>query len=181
MAKSVPLVLFFLLVLALAALGWQFQRSSPRIAYVDSVKLLNGYRVMAGARKAYEAKARNWQTNIDTLSSETQQAIRDFEKAAGSMTVTERKLSTERIRTKQQELRRYQQAIQEAARQEEAKGTQEVISQVNGFLEEYGQTHGYDLILVATPAGSIAYAKPGLDLTDKIVLELNEKHGKYPK
>ncbi len=168
-----------LLILATGYLLWQNQQR--HIAYVDSVKLLNGYQAMLDARKAYEAKSHKWQANIDTLSADVQRAIRGYERKAAGMTPKERALSTELLHTKQRELVNYQHAIQESAQQEDNKGTQQVVTQVNTFLERYGKAHGYDLILVATPSGSIAYAKAGLDLTEEVVKELNKEYVKTPQ
>jgi len=168
---------FVLLLTALTGfLVWQNQQR--RIAYVDSVRLLNGYQAMLDARKDYAVKSHKWQANIDTLSTDVQRAIRNYERKAGSMTGKERALSTELLHTKQKELVNYQHAIQESAQQEDTKSTQQVIIQVNTFLTRYGQQHGYDLILVATPAGSIAYAKPGLDLTEEVTTALNQEYSK---
>lgn len=165
-----------LLILALITgyLSWHVTRQS--IAYVDSTRLLNNYKAMVDARKAYNGKMRKWQANIDTLSVDVQRALHAYERKAASMTPKERALSTELLRTKQKQLVDYQRAIQESAQQEDAKSTQQVITQVNAFLERYGKAHQYDLILVATPSGSIAYAKTGLDLTNEVTDELNKEY-----
>jgi outer membrane protein len=167
-----------LLILITSYLLWQNQQQ--HVAYVDSVKLLNGYQAMLDARKAYEVKSRKWQANVDTLSADVQHAIRGYERKVASMTPKERALSTELLHNKQRELVNYQRAIQESAQQEDSKSTQQVVAQINAFLERYGKTHGYDLILVATPSGSIAYAKAGLDLTGEVVKELNKEYVKTP-
>ena len=171
-----------LLLCLLAITGylvWQTQRQ--RVAYVDSAKLLNQYQAMLDARKAYATKSKTWQANIDTLSADVQRAIRSYEHKAANMTPKERALSTELLHTKQRELVSYQRSVQESAQQEDTKGTQQVITQVNTFLERYGKEHNYDYILVATPSGTIAYAKQGLDLTQEVVKELNQEYGKIAR
>jgi len=178
MIQRIILVFVLLLTLTTSYLFWQNQQS--RLAYVDSVKLLNGYQAMLDARKAYAAKSHKWQANIDTLSADVQRAIRGYERKADTMTPKERALSTELLHTKQKELVNYQRAIQESAQQEDSKSTQQVVTQVNAFLARYGKQHGYDLILVATPSGSIAYAEPALDLTEEVIAELNKEYIKNP-
>jgi outer membrane protein len=175
------LLLLSVLFLGLAT-GYLFWQSQQRkIAYVDSVKLLDGYQAMAEARKGYAAKSRQWQANIDTLSADVHRAMREYERKSASMTSKERELSTQLLHRKQQELVTYQQAIQQSAQQEDSKSTQQVLTRVNTFLTRYGQAHQYDLILIATPAGAIAYAKPGLDLTEEVVQALNQEYGKLAK
>jgi outer membrane protein len=168
-----------LLTIITGYLSWQAQQH--RIAYVDSPKLLNGYQAMLDARKDYAIKSRTWQANVDTLSAGVQRAIRDYERKANAMTPKERNLSTELLHAKQRELINYQRAIQESAQQEDDKSTRLVVTEVNAFLERYGKAHGYELILVATPSGSIAYAKAGLDLTAEVVAQLNKEYVKHTK
>lgn len=172
------LLLFAVLLLALAV-GYLFwQRQQSHLVYVDSVKLLNGYQAMLDARKAYAAKATKWQATIDTLSTDVQRAMRDYERKASGLNPKERALSLELLQNKKKQLATYQRAIQESAQQEDTKSTQQVVSQVNAFLTRYGQQHNYDFILVATPSGSIAYAKTGLDLTDEVIAALNKDYSK---
>lgn len=179
MLQRLLLLCVLLLGLATSYLFWQQQ--ARRIAYVDSAKLLDGYQAMATARKAYTAKSKQWQANIDTLSADVQRAIRQHERKSATMTPKERELSTQLLHKKQQELVNYQRAIQQSAQQEDSKSTQQVLTQVNTFLEKYGQSHHYDLILIAAPGGSIAYAKPGLDLTAEVVEALNNEYSKSTK
>ena len=78
------------------------------IVYVDSNKLVNGFQGMVDARKVYQQKAMSWKANIDTLANEVQQQIFKYEKESSNMTVKERELSQELIRTKQKQLAEYQ-------------------------------------------------------------------------
>lgn len=176
MLNRLQLGLIILLCLAASYLGWQNQRH--KIAYVDSVKLLNGYQAMLDARKAYGSKAKLWQANVDTLTVSVQHAIQAYERGVARMTPKERSLATGLLRAKQKELANYQRTIQSTAQQEDTKDTQRVVAQVNAFLERYGKSHDYDLILVATPAGSIAYAQNGLDLSDEVIKGLNQEYSK---
>lgn len=176
MLQRLLLAGFLLLGLAVSYLFWYNQ--SHRIAYVDSAKLLNGYQAMVEARKVYAAKSQQWQANIDTLSTDVQRAIRDYERKSISMTLKERELATQLLHKKQQELVNYQRSIQQSAQQEDTKSTQQVLTQVNAFLTRYGQAHDYELILIAAPSGTIAYAKPGLDLTEEVIQALNQDYSR---
>lgn len=61
-----------------------------RIAYVDSLKLMNGYAGMQDARRSYQQKAAAWKANIDTLTSELQRLIMRHEKETTRMTAKEK-------------------------------------------------------------------------------------------
>lgn len=174
-------ILFKALVLVNTALILAFAifyfTSKPKVVYVDSAKLLNNYKGMQDARAAYQKKAGSWKANIDTLASEVQQQIFKYEKESAGMTVKERQLSQELIRTRQKQFADYQQATSTQAQQEDAKMTSEVVTQVNAYLKKYGEAHGYTIILAATEYGNLAYADEGLDITEAVIEGLNKEYG----
>jgi len=149
--------------------------SHTKVAYVDSSRLLTGYKAMAEARKAFEAKQATWQANIDSLTQEVQVAIQTYEKTAASGSENEKKMSREIIGTKQKQLYDYQNALKQNAAQEEQRINQNVLSTVNAYLLRYGKKHGYKLILIAAN-GNIAYADDDMDITDEVVEALNKEY-----
>lgn len=153
---------------------WSYQRSS--IVYVDANQLINNYKGMQEARKTYQQKAVTWKANVDTLSSEVQRQIMDYEKASGRMTPKERELSEELIRTKQKHLMEYQQAMNAQAQQEDTKMTGEVVAQINSYIKKYGEEKGYTIVMAATEYGNIAYADEGLDITEEVLEGLNKEY-----
>ncbi|MDQ2771934.1 MAG: OmpH family outer membrane protein, partial [Bacteroidota bacterium] len=154
-------VLISAILLALSvAVTFLFFHQPPVIAYVDSAKMLNGYQAMIDGRKTFQKKSHGWQTNVDTLAAGLQQSIKGYERKAAGMTPKERSLSQQLLGGKQKQLADYQRAIQQKGREEEAKDNEKILITVNAFLARYGKEHGYDLILIASPAGTIAYAKP---------------------
>ncbi|MCF3107871.1 OmpH family outer membrane protein [Niabella sp. CC-SYL272] len=161
-------------LLALFAVYLIFFRAT-RIAYVDSAKLLTGYNAMVAARSEFEAKKKVWESNIDSLTNDVRNAIGTYEKTAALGTEKEKQLSKELIGTKQKQLQDYQNAIRQNAAQEEQRLSQSVLTTVNAFLSRFGKTHGYKMILVAAN-GNIAYADPALDITDKVVEQLNKEY-----
>lgn len=165
-------VLNLLFVIFLTVLFFRHQQ----MVYVDSAKLMNGYKGMQDARAAYQQKAGAWKANIDTLASEVQKQIFTYEKESPRMSAKERQLSQELIRTKQKQFADYQQAMNSQAQQEDAKMTSEVVTQVNAFLKKYGEANGYKIILAATEYGNIAYADESLDITEKVLEGLNKEY-----
>ena len=93
-----------------------FNRTS--VAYVDSGKLLTGYKAMVEARKEFEKKQAAWQANIDTLTRDVQDAIKKYEKSAALGPDKEKQLARELITNKQKQLYDYQNAIKQNAGQE---------------------------------------------------------------
>lgn len=153
----------------------QFQ-NGQQLVYVDSNKLISGYQGMVDARKVYQEKATSWKANIDTLTSEVQRQIMDYEKTSARMSVKEKQLSEELIRTKQKQLYEYQQAMNSQAQQEDSKMTGEVLTQINAYIKKLGESNGYKIILAATEYGNLAYADEALDITDIVLEGLNKEY-----
>jgi outer membrane protein len=173
--KPLPILTAALLVVVIFMLLSFFVFPSQKIAYVDSARLLNGYKAMVEARKEFEKKQATWQANVDTLMADVQNAIKKYEKTAATGTEKERQLSKELITGKQKQLYDYQNATHQNATQEEQRLTQNVLTTVNAYLLRYGKKHSYKMILIAAN-GNIAYADPDMDITDKIVEELNKEY-----
>lgn len=160
----------------LGLIAYQFLIGSERIVYVDSNKLINGYSGMLDARKSYQEKAAVWKANIDTLTNEVKQQIMTYEKESGKMTQKERQLSQELIRTKQEQLAQYQQAMNAKAREEDQKMTGEVLTQINAYIKKYGEANRYRIIVAATEYGNLAYADEELDITEEVLEGLNNEY-----
>lgn len=175
MKSRTNLLLSALLLLVVFLTVYTLFFSGTKVAYVDSNKLLNGYRAMVEARRQYEAKETSWKANIDSLTRDVQDAINTYNKSVVMATKKEQQLTKELISTKQKQLYDYQNAIKMNASQEEQRLTQNVLTTVNAYLLRYGKKHGYKMILIASN-GNIAYADNDMDITDKVVEELNKEY-----
>jgi len=152
------------------------QLNHKDLVFVDSARLINGYKGMTDARKVYQQKAIIWQANVDTLINEIQNDIKKFEKENVQMTAKERELTRQLLQNKQQQLAEYQKATQEKAAQEDGQMTKQVVDEINQYIKDYGKSNGLKIILAATDYGNIAYAQDGIDITDEILEGLNKKY-----
>lgn len=162
--------------IALLFLLSNFVLKDDKIAYVDSARIFNEYKGSTEAKKAYQVKAKVWQANIDTLTSEVKNAIKQYEKSVATMTKKEQELSKQLIQTKQRQLADYQHGIEENAKQEDGKLTQSVVTQINAYLTKYGKEHNYKMIFIANQSGTIAYARQGLDISAEVIEGLNKDY-----
>ncbi|MDO7854778.1 OmpH family outer membrane protein [Hymenobacter convexus] len=150
--------------------------NADKIVYVESGKMLDGYQGMKDARKAFEAKARNWEGQNQKLIANFRTAVENYQKQAQGMTAEQRAATEQKLQAQQQESGQAQQRIQAQAQEEEAKLTQTVLESVNKKVEAYGKAHGYKLILIAAPSGTIAYGQKDLDITAPVLAYLNAEY-----
>jgi outer membrane protein len=148
------------------------------IVYVESGKMLDGYQGMKDARKAFEAKAKGWERQNQALVSSFRTAVEQYQKTAASLTPEQRAAAEQKLQAQQQQGAVEQQKIQAQAQEAEAKLTQTVLESVNKKVEAYGKSHGYKMILIAAPSGTIAYGEKGLDITTPVLAYLNAEYRK---
>lgn len=131
---------------------------------------------MIAARAAYQKKYKAWQAEVDTLISDIEKMIIEHEKSIPDMTSKERELSEALIRSKQNELKRFQEAVLVKAKEAESQMTGQVLADINAFINDYGKENGYNLILGATTMGNIAYGQKELNITERLVKVLNQNY-----
>ncbi|MGI4738740.1 MAG: OmpH family outer membrane protein [Janthinobacterium lividum] len=148
------------------------------IVYVESAKLLDGYQGMKDARRAFEGKAKGWERQNQALVSSFRTAVEAYQKSAPTLTPEQRAAAEQQLQQKQQQGAVEQQKIQQQAQEAEGKLTQTVLESVNKKVEAYGRTHGYKMILIASPSGTIAYGEKGLDITAPVLTYLNSSYRK---
>ncbi|WP_210516670.1 OmpH family outer membrane protein [Hymenobacter terricola] len=151
---------------------------SGKLAYVESGKMLDGYQGMKDARKAFEVKARGWEKQNQNMLASFKAAVEAYQKQAPTLTAEQRAATEQKLQAQQQQVGQQQQQLQAQAQEEEGKLTQSVLESVNKKVEAYGKAHGYKLILIAAPSGTIAYGEKDLDITAPVLAYLNAAYHK---
>ena len=136
-------------------------KEKPAICYVNPNKLLQSYHGATAQHESFKAKAKVWQQQVDSLSTELQALNK-----APAITRT----------NKEQQLLRYRDAIQQQAQQENERLTKAVLSEINVYLKQYGKEHDYTFILGATDSGNIVYAAEGTDISQDVLKGLNAQY-----
>lgn len=149
---------------------------SPKIVYLDSDRLLNGYKGMIDAKNVFESSSRVWSANVDTLTNEVESLIKEIETPIHKTASSERDLKINSLNIKRKQLQEYKHAINTRAKIEEERLVAEVLAQINEYLDEFGKKRGYDLIITTNESGSVAFANEKLDVTDEVLREINKEY-----
>lgn len=160
MKSKLGIIIAILLALGVMAYA---HFSQPKIAYVRSEILVNEYAGMKEASELWQRNQLQWQVNLDTLRAD----YRKKEKANAPK---------EELQLLAQNIQQYTSATEQMAMEEDRKKTEGVLEQINVFVEQCGEEHGYDLILGTTASGNILYGKPGIDITEKLLAALNQHY-----
>lgn len=149
---------------------------SPRIGYVKSDELIYGYEGMKDAQARFQKQQQVWQANIDTLRLDFQRAVNQYNNEFSKLPVPTRTQREQQLRTQEEQLMRYEQALRDKARDEDQKMTDGVLQQLNGYAKEYGEHHGFDVVFGTTQDGGILYGGVSMDITKDVLQYLNDRY-----
>lgn len=148
----------------------------PKIGYIKSTELFEGFVGMKEAKAKYEQKVGAWQANFDTLSKDYHQSLLRFDREYQQMGAKERAEKTTLLRSQMQNLEQYKQTIEEKFKKEDDALTQGVYNQVNTYVKQYGEEQGYTIILGTTNNGNILYGRDQVDITERVLKGLNDTY-----
>ncbi len=150
--------------------------NSPKIAYVRSNDLIYAYEGTKEAQTKYTQQKERLQANADTLKLGFQKAIASYNENYSKMNITERAEQEQRLSSQESQLQQYIQAIEEKSATQDDEMMQSVLNQINSFAKDYGEEHGYDVILGTTSSGNVLYGKKDLDITEELLKALNQQY-----
>lgn len=154
-------------------------RADVKIGYINSQEVLEGY---TGTRTALEGFNRD----VDGWNQEASARKRELDELGRDLSAQSPMLSDEKRREKEQDYQRklteYDQFVKSiwgpdglvVKRNEEI--LRPIAAKVQTILAKIGAEEGYDLILDAADA-NILYADEALDLTQRVIDELNAETG----
>ena len=105
-----------------------------------------------------------------------QNEITAYQRNVSGMTLGQARAAEEDLGKKQQNLQMYQQSLQQQLMQEEAKLNKELYDRITGFLKEYGQEKGLQVVLKFDPTSDVLYGGESLDITQDVIKGLNESY-----
>jgi outer membrane protein len=169
-------ITLLILLVIIGFVSFNLLSKSNKIAYVDALKLVSNYEGMKIAKAELQSKFLTYQKNIDTLKMELSSKSNEYTSRRSTLSAGEKKLFEEVLSAKEQQLVNYQNMVQEKAQEEDLELTQKALDKINTYVKQYGEQHGYELILAATQYGNIVYGYPDVDITDEIIEGLNVEY-----
>lgn len=148
-----------------------------KIAYVDVEEILKEY---DGAKKAEEdmkAKSQEISQQLDQMALPLQQKIQEYQKNKDNLSASARQKKESELMQEQQMFQQQQQMAQQQVQAEGQRMFEEMNSDIESFLEEYGKSKGYTYILGSSmQTKSVLYGEASLNITDAVIDALNENY-----
>jgi outer membrane protein len=171
-------ILIVVLILFSISMGFCIwaKMSIPKVAYVRSADLVEGYIGMKEAKNLYKDKVAKWQTNVDTLKSDYEISINKYNMDMPRLSQSQKVEREELLKKQEINIRQYMSVLEQKAQEEDTKITQGVLNQINSYMKNYGEDNGYDLVLGLTIHGNVLYGKDAIDITDDVLKGLNDSY-----
>lgn len=157
------------LALSVVALVLTVASRPPRIGIVRIQKVLERYDGALDAKKAFRTTTMAWGANVDTLRSELQRLVFEYESVGSSNPRLRDSLGLQ-LRRKEAQIADYSKAVEQKTAQEQQLLTEGVISQVRTAAESVAKSEGVDCFLAVQDDGMLVFALETVDMTD-VVLE----------
>ncbi len=152
--------------------------SLRQLAYVNSDSLLQNYDYFKDKADELEAKRAKLEAEYTNRAQGLQNEINDFQRNAQNMTMAQARAVEENLTQKQQNLIRYQQTLQQELMNDENVVNNELYDNVANYLEEFGRRNNLQLVLTYTKGSGVLYANDSLDITQEVIVGLNDEYGK---
>lgn len=164
-------ILFFVLFLILGGYSVYQHITAPKIVYVDLIKVYNEFKYKEEKAKELQQIENRQNYILDSLKLEID-AIKRTYNAGGKGADTLIDYYKMSMNNYQQKQNQFDILKSDLAK----KFDDEIWKQLNQYIVDFSKNHSYDLVLGATGAGNVMYANPKYDVTDELVVFVNERY-----
>ncbi len=148
-------------------------QKTDKTAYVNNTKVVSDFKEMKVAQEKWTQKNNEVRAELEEKAKQFQIEVQGYQNIMKSMSASNREKKEQELMVKQQNLQREQQTRMQEIQQGSQAEIDSIINKVKDFVKDYGKKNGYTYIYGETEVGNIFYASEELDITDKILLELN--------
>lgn len=163
------LCLFFILT--------AFLKSDEKIGYIDSEKIIDGYKGISMLREQYNKQLSEWEDEASKKKTEIDSLKAILENQDVMLSDETKKMRENKIEEKEKEYKEFLKSIWGEDGKSEQKHEElikPVIEEISNVLESIGEDEGFTMIFDISK-GNIVYAKVGLDLTERVLYEINKE------
>jgi outer membrane protein len=151
-------------------------RADAKLGYIDSARILAEYKVVEDAKKTFDQQATSWEKERAVMEAELDSLNAEYKNQELMLTESMKKEKKDQIAAKRNAYETFVQSIwgpDGKLAQKNQELMKPIIDKVNAILERIGTEEKYTMIFDAAN-GSVVYASPGVDLTPRVLEELNK-------
>lgn len=147
-----------------------------KIAYVDNVKLMDGYKKKKDVESAYQVRSEAYARKRDSISQVFQMEAQDLQNKSSEMSESKAQEAFSQLQQRGQMVgQQLQQEEQQLQRMGQLK-MDSVVREVRKTIKDFGQAGGYSFILTGGEGGSVLYGVEAADVTEEVLKLLNASY-----
>lgn len=154
------------------------------IAYVNMDSLLMEYEYAQKLNEELLRKEESSRADFNEQARVFQEDMREFQRKVqnnGFLSLERAQKEERRLREKEQELQELNQQMSSELRRRQNEINEELKDTIASFLKEYTEVHHYKLVISNTMGDNVLYANKALNITDRVIDELNKRYDKAKK
>ncbi len=172
-------LVIILLSFSLIFWGWQprAESKSVKIAYFSLEEVMAKSKVGQEAQRKFKAEEKKIRAELKKKTAELEKLKNELEKKSKLLSKEAKEKKAKEFFEKKKAWEQYTLQSKMKLSRLSNKMSAPIIEDILAIAKKIGEKEGYTVIFEVQRAG-IAYAQPQLDITDKIVKELDRKAGK---
>lgn len=145
-----------------------------KIAYVDVEEILKEYDGAKQAEEDMKAQSQQISEQLDQIALPLQKKIQEYQQNKDNLSAASRQKKEAELMQEQQSFQQQQQMAQQQVQAEGQRMFEEINTDIETFLAEYGESKGYTYILGSSmQTKSVLYGEESLNITDEVIEALN--------
>ena len=148
--------------------------NQTKIAYINVEDLMKDYEGTKALEETLKAKQDVMAKELDSLSAPFQTKVQEYYQNAQKMSAQKRAQTEQGLQQEQQMLQLKQQQASQTLQQENQELSETITKKVDSFVTEYAKLKGFNLVLGTSGNGTVMYGDETLNITNEILVILNE-------
>lgn len=150
--------------------------TTNKIGVIEMEKLVYEFQGMKDATTDYQKKMTNWNNQSDSLNQKLNDLYQEMQIDSINGDREKLKKDKQKFYYLQKSYYEYTQKINEKAKQDDQDMTIGVLNQLKGFMADFAQENGYDLIISNTQMQNVGYVVKQNDVTEEMLGFANKKY-----
>jgi outer membrane protein len=148
------------------------------IAYVNIDTVIFKFDMFNDRRNDLMAKQKSAEAELNSKGSQYQKDVKDYQDKANKGLITRATAAQmeQSLGQQQQELVSLRDKLQANLVEEEQVMNRQILEYITKFLEENRSEYNYQYILGKSFGGTVLYGDSSLDITDRVLAEINKKY-----
>lgn len=169
-------LVFGMIALALVWKSGMHAGGARKIAFVDTQRLMAGFKEANKVNKELEAEDAKWKGDHKAMEDSLKAFMDTMTAKFDAADIKTKKQMQDELAMRNQQVNNFQRYHVKKMQDLTASRMKDVFAKVNVFMKEYGAAHGYDVIF-GTVNGSILYGENTQgDITDDVIQALAKKY-----